>query len=103
MTTNSKCDVALGFVATTMILFILFLLLWACPTQAQPKVRIDSIGNYVSLTSIKAKGIDSPTGKFYIDSKGLKYPVYKTSTGRIVYHRISKNTGKEYKVYLDAK
>ena len=84
--------------------FLLFVFLCASlMVEAQPKVKLDSLGNYSSMSIPRVKGVDTATGKMYTDSKGIKYPVYKTSTGRIVYHRISKNTGKEYKVYLDAK
>jgi hypothetical protein len=67
------------------------------------KVQKDSTGNYTSVSVARTKGIDTPTGKTFTNSKGEKFPVFLTSTGRLVYYRISKNTGLSYKVYLDAK
>ena len=66
------------------------------------KVKIDSLGNYVAIGRVIAKS-DSPTTKTFTDSKGVVYPVMMTSTGRLVYYRISAKTGVQYKVYIDKK
>jgi hypothetical protein len=84
------------------LLFALFVMCLTFGVQAQ-KVQKDSIGNYTAVSVGRAKGIDTPTGKTFTDTKGVKYPVFLTSTGRLVYYRISRNTGLSYKVYLDAK
>lgn len=86
------------------LLFVL-LLFAGLTVNAQPQikstVRVDSVGNYYSITAPRVKGIDTPTGKYFMDSKGIKYPIVKTSTGRLVYYKLSRN-GNIYKVYLDA-
>jgi len=70
-------------------------------TSCGQKAIKDSTGNYTAVSVKKAKQSDVPLGKTFTDSKGNKYPVYRTSTGRTVYYRVSKNTGIPYKVYLD--
>ena len=86
-------------------LFFFILLTLTISLSAQTKVKQDSDGNYVPVKTeksvIKAKSIETKTGKTYTDSKGNKYPVYLTSTGREVILRTSAKTGKEYKQYLN--
>jgi len=80
----------------------------AFPASAQTILR-DAQGNY---QSVRAKKDTSLTPEIFIDAngnrhlvyftdpKGNKWPVYKTSTGRIYALRTSKN-GKQYKQYLN--
>jgi hypothetical protein len=81
---------------------LLFCLVLSIGTQAQKAVN-DSTGNYTAVSVGRTKGVDTPTGKTFTNAKGEKFPVFLTSTGRLVYYRISKNTGLSYKVYIDAK
>jgi hypothetical protein len=85
--------------ALYLLLFVMFL---TFGVQAQKVVK-DSTGNYTAVSVGRTKGVDTPTGKTFTDTKGIKYPVFLTSTGRLVYYRVSKNTGLNYKVYIDAK
>ena len=85
----------------------LFVMLVLCLTvlitvQAQKKVALDSLGNY---TTVKALGVttkDAETGKFFIDSKGVKYPVRESVNGNLYYLKTAKS-GNIYKVYLKTK
>lgn len=60
------------------------------------KVILDSQGNYRPLT----KPADKATGKMFIDSKGVSYPIYLNSKNMMYILRKSKKTGTEYKYYL---
>jgi hypothetical protein len=81
--------------------YIFFLLMCATlSTLGQSKVKVDQNGNYVSTSIPRTKGVDTATGKYFIDSKGVKYPVMLTSTGRLVYYKTAKS-GNVYKVYID--
>lgn len=62
-------------------------------------VKKDNSGNYVSVSTVN-KSADKKTGEFFVTSKGEKFPIYVSSTGKYYVIRVSKNTGKEYKQYL---
>ena len=46
------------------------------------------------------EGKETKTQYTYVDSKGESYTVYLSKTGKAFIYRISKKTGKEYKMYL---
>lgn len=81
------------------ILILLFTIL--CLNLQAQKVKQDANGNYIAVKSDKAKKAPVSTGKTYTDSKGRTYPVFSNDKGRIFVLRTSKNTGKEYKQYLN--
>ena len=86
------------------LILLLTIVLLSVLSQAQPKYTKDLSGNFIQVqASSRSKGIDKPTGKFFTDRKGVRHPIFITSTNRLVYHRISGKTGKAYKVYLDVK
>jgi len=60
-------------------------------------VKLDSNGNYVSITNIKQSA--KLTGKYYIN-KDIKYPVYISKNNKLFIILKSKKTGKEYNKYL---
>jgi len=60
------------------------------------KVVVDSQGNYRPIS----KPADKATGKMFIDSKGVSYPIYLNSKNMMYILRKSKKTGVEYKYYL---
>lgn len=72
--------------------------------SAQTKVKQDATGNYVAATvTKKATGSKATeTGKFFTDSKGNKYPVFKSVNGKLFYKKTSKS-GNVYNVYLTEK
>lgn len=82
--------------------FITLLLLFIClNVVGQKNVTVDKNGNYIS-TSTKKTTTNKPTGKYFIDSNKVKYPVYVSSNGKLFYYKISKK-GNTYKVYLNTK
>jgi len=68
--------------------------------SAQTKVVQTKEGNYTAATVTKtSKSKSVETGKTFTDSKGVKYPVYKSVNGKLFYKRTSKK-GNVYNVYL---
>lgn len=67
-------------------------------TQAQ-NVKQDSNGNYIAIKQHKEAQQPVPTGHTYTDSKGITYPVYSTTAGKLFIIRTSK-AGNQYKQYL---
>lgn len=80
----------------TLITIILFLLSFS--TMAQ-NVKKDANGNYIAVSTKKAKTEARATGKTYTDSKGNVYPVYESAKGKLFIIRTSK-TGNTYNQYL---
>lgn len=83
-----------------------FVCLWvlcvsAIVSNAQTSVKTDSTGNYIAVTKTSQKtGSKSvATGKYFTDSKGNKFPVYKSVNNKLFYVRVSK-AGNKYNVYL---
>lgn len=69
----------------------------------QQKVTMDKSGDFVSLTAGKtAKVADKTTGKFFVDSKDVKYPIYVSVNDKLFYLKTAKS-GNIYKVYVVAK
>ena len=80
------------------LLILLLIVLGIAVAASAQKVKLDSNGNYVSVSS-SAKRDTVFTGKYYTDSKGISYEVYKSATGKLYCPRISK-TGHYYRYYL---
>lgn len=82
-------------------LFLAIALLVSASVSAQTIVK-DAQGNYSAVKAAKdtAKTADIATGKTFTDTKGNKWPVYQTKTGRVYALRTSKS-GTQYKQYLD--
>lgn len=84
--------------------FITLLLLFIClNVVGQKNVTVDKNGNYVSTSVAKTETTNKLTGKYYIDSKGIKYPVYISSNNKLFYYKVSAKSGNTYKVYLKTK
>lgn len=66
---------------------------------AQTKVKENAEGNYVSISD-SAKKADQFTGKYFINAKGEKFPVYISSKGNLYYIKVSEKSGNPYRVYL---
>lgn len=62
--------------------------------------KIVQQGNTFKSEKTVSKAEDEKTNYIWEDSKGNKYPIYKTKKGACYVIRVSKNTGKEYKSYL---
>lgn len=84
------------------LLFVIVLMLSTIAVNAQKKVALDSLGNYVSITTGVTPNKDKETGKFFIDTKGVKYPVRCSINNKLYYLKTAKS-GNVYKVYLKTK
>lgn len=63
-------------------------------------VRRDASGNFVAVSSAKARVKPKKTTNTYTDSKGKRWDVYVTDKGRYFVIKTSAKTGKEYRYYL---
>jgi hypothetical protein len=64
-------------------------------------VTKDAAGNFHAIkTEARVQDPGKPMGKTYTDSKGKKYPVYVSKTGKMFVLRTSAKSGKEYRQYL---
>ena len=81
-------------------LFILFMLLLTCALYAQDVKREGNTFTQIAKSDTRESGKESKTAYTYVDSKGVSYPVYLSSTGKAFVKKISKKTGKEYRQYL---
>ena len=55
---------------------------------------------FTQVSKERQSGQETKTEYIYKDSKGVEYPVYLSSTGKAFIKKVSKKTGKEYRVYL---
>jgi hypothetical protein len=86
-------------------IMLVVLLILSLGVQAQVTVTKDKDGNYTAKSrpaSSDSTKTDTgkPTGKTYTDSKGVKYPVLLSPTGKLYVMRTSAKTGNKYKQYL---
>lgn len=90
-------------------LFFLIMIILAAPLAAQ-KVTKDAAGNYTQVTRKQpengpatietlTKGATA-TGATYTNSKGEKFPVYLSKSGKAFWVATSKKTGIPYRRYL---
>ena len=56
--------------------------------------------NFTQVSNPKTSGKETKTEFTYTDSKGNVYPVYLSATGKAFIKKVSKKTGKEYKMYM---
>ena len=80
-------------------LIFIFAIIFSQYCHAQTIVK-DANGNYTQVQ--KAKEEPTKTGNFYTDSKGIKYPIYKSARGKLFVLKTSKNTGNQYRMYLNS-
>lgn len=57
-------------------------------------------GNTFKQNKEKTEVVEQKTSYQYEDSKGNKYPIYKSKRGSFYVVKTSKKTGKEYRYYL---
>jgi hypothetical protein len=84
-----------------IVLIVYLLCVGAVSANGQTKVKQDANGNYIAATvtkTSKSKAVE--TGKFFTDSKGVKYPVLKSANGKLFYRKTSKK-GNVYNVYIE--
>ena len=56
--------------------------------------------NFTQVSNGGGGGKETKTQYTYTDSKGNKYPVYLSASGKAFIKKVSKKTGKEYRQYL---
>lgn len=61
---------------------------------------VKSGNKFTQVTNKKSSNKETKTEYIYEDSKGVKYPIWLSSTGKAFIKKVSKKTGKEYKQYL---
>ena len=86
--------------AKILVLAISLLLIsisWYSCVSAQ-NAKLDKNGNFIAIQS-KDTTTNKPTGKFFINPNGDKFPVFLTKNGKYYYIKTSKS-GRDYKVYL---
>lgn len=98
MPTRREMLQAFAYVALAFTLIFLCAALQECRAQSvthQGKLFIQQ-----SSSNKIEKDSATLTGYFYIDAKGVKYPIYISSKGKCFILRTSSKTGKKYKMYL---
>ena len=83
-----------------IIITAIMLLSLSLNIQVQNVKREGNTFTQVTNKSGKSEGKETKTQYIYTDSKGNVYPVYLSSTGKAFIKKVSKKTGKEYRVYL---
>ena len=81
-------------------LIMVLMLMISLRMSAQDVKREGNTFTQVSNSNGRTSGKETKTEFTYIDSKGIVYPVYLSSTGKAFVKKVSKKTGKEYKCYL---
>lgn len=85
------------------LLFIALLLFVTLAAIGQKPVVVDKSGNYVAVSVKDSSATNKLTGKFFTDTKGVKYPVYESVNGKLFYYKTAKTSGNIYKVYIKVK
>lgn len=102
----SKIKITLQAIAEVIlaaaVVFVLFmtLLYLVQPANAQSVTRKGNMFVQVPSKSPIKKDTAAITGYFYIDAKGVKYPIYMSSKGKCFIWRTSSKSGKQYRQYL---
>lgn len=76
-------------------------MLLACGTTLSAQSVQRQGNNFTQVSNGgKSSGKETKTQYTFTDSKGTKYPIYLSSSGKAFVKKVSKKTGKEYKQYL---
>ena len=81
-----------------LIICISLMLGMSLGIQAQSVTRNGN--SFTQVSNKKSTGKETKTQYTYTDAKGVKYPVWLSSTGKAFIKKVSKKTGKEYKQYV---
>lgn len=79
---------------------LIYIILMLCLCVNNSSAQVKQEGNNFTQVSVNKSSKETKTDYTYTDNKGIKYDVYLGSTGKTYIKKISKKTGKEYKVYL---
>lgn len=98
------CPTKKEFMQSLFWMLFVFFLIFVCATfqecRAQSVVRNGKMFIQQSNSNKIEKDSATLTGYFYIDAKGVKYPIYVSSKGKCFIWRTSAKTGRPYKQYL---
>jgi len=78
-------------------MLLTIMMLGASPVYAQ---QVQQKGNNFTQVAKTTKSKEVKTAYTFTDSKGKTYPVWLSSTGKAFVKKVSKKSGKEYKLYL---
>ena len=81
-------------------IFIAAIMLFGLTMGVQAQSVQRQGNNFTQVSNPKTSGKETKTEFTYTDSKGNIYPVYLSASGKAFIKRVSKKTGKEYKMYL---
>ena len=81
-------------------IFIAAIMLFGLTMGVQAQSIQRQGNNFTQVSNPKTSGKETKTEFTYTDSKGNIYPVYLSASGKAFIKRVSKKTGKEYKMYL---
>ena len=82
------------------ILCIIAMLTLALPSMSQEVVRNGNVFKAVKSDSVSNRQRETKTTYSYEDTKGVKYDIYLSGSGKAFIKKVSKKTGKEYRQYL---
>ena len=83
-----------------LILSILMMLTLGLTCQAQEVVQNGNVFKAVKSDSVSNRQRETKTTYSYEDTKGVKYDIYLSASGKAFIKKISQKTGKEYRQYL---
>lgn len=82
------------------ILCIIAMLTLALPSMGQEVVKNGNVFKAVKSDSVSNRQRETKTTYSYEDTKGVKYDIYLSGSGKAFIKKVSKKTGKEYRQYL---
>lgn len=82
------------------ILCIIAMLTLTLPSMGQEVVKNGNVFKTVKSDSVSNRQRETKTTYSYEDTKGVKYDIYLSGSGKAFIKKVSKKTGKEYRQYL---
>lgn len=82
------------------ILCIIMMLTLALPNMGQEVVKNGNVFKAVKSDSVSNRQRETKTTYSYEDTKGVKYDIYLSASGKAFIKKVSQKTGKEYRQYL---
>lgn len=83
-----------------LILSIIMMLTLGLTCHAQEVVQNGNVFKAVKSDSVSNRQRETKTTYSYEDTKGVKYDIYLSASGKAFIKKVSKKTGKEYRQYL---
>lgn len=79
---------------------IILMLTLALPSMGQEVTKSGNVFKAVKSDSVSNRQRETKTTYSYEDTKGVKYDIYLSGSGKAFIKKVSKKTGKEYRQYL---